>query len=466
MLFRRGNPLGLIRDPVYGYVDFDKVVEKPVIDSEAVQRLRWLRQLQLAFTVYPGADHSRFQHSVGVMNLAGLFAEQLLREIEEEGLGGYSVEQVYYSARIAGLLHDAGHGPFSHAFEEAIYWAKKLPIANHEEAGYHIVRHTGIADHLEAEGLSDLVLDILGPEPRGGAVHRLIRKTVKEWVYPADILDFLLRDSYYAGTREYGAVDYTRLIKLSHVDPEDPSNICLEERALSALAEYLHARISMFENVYIHPVSAVFSHTASLMMRLTDEKTQYYTEAIERLSQGDPSLYLRLTDYGAIELAMRLAGEGDERLAALVNSILYRRPLWKMVYEQKVSIEPSQLRGITGALLLNLSKEIKRRIDERVREELGEDYWISMSTLKPTPPVPTGYIQLCRVKTGSPENTRRLTIPDLLESEGIRLKILIRAYVPAHVYGDEEKRRYAEKKYMEILEEYITPRSLLSGITM
>jgi len=111
-----------IRDPIYNYIDYNKEVEKKVIDSRAVQRLRWLRQLQLAHLVYPGADHSRFQHSLGVMHLSGLFSSHLASELKRYGLlNDYSVDYLVEIARLSGLLHDVGHGPFSHAFEEAIY---------------------------------------------------------------------------------------------------------------------------------------------------------------------------------------------------------------------------------------------------------------------------------------------------------------------------------------------------------
>ncbi len=467
----------LIRDPIYNYIDYNKAIEKPVIDSRPMQRLRWLRQLQLAHLVYPGADHTRFQHSLGVMHLAGLFAEHLVSELSIIGdLNGYKRDELIEIARLAGLLHDVGHGPFSHAFEEAIYWNKKdLPIPNHEVAGLYIIKYSEIGGLLNKYGLLDSVLAVLGESKPEDTPLALIRNTIKEWIYPADVMDFLLRDSYYTGTREYGIVDYERLIKLSHVNPADPSSISLEEKAVSALLGYLRNRIAMFENVYIHPVSAVFSHTASLLMKRIDDLTNKYSEAIESLRQGDPEKYLSLTDYSALIDGLRIAKEyNDEETKVLVNSILSRKPLWKLLYEEKITINAKDLLGFTASLLLRQSIELSKHIEEKLYEKLDSvglgsyrnKFWISLSTLKPTPPVPGGYIQLCRVYENTIVNTKKVFIPELLEKEGIKLKILIRVYAPRELIKDPHRKELAEKIAKSTILEFITPRGLFTGITM
>ncbi len=466
----------IIRDPIYNYIDYNKEVEKQVIDSKPVQRLRWLRQLQLAHMVYPGADHSRFQHSLGVMHLAGLFSQHLVQELYRyDGLEGYSVDGLVEVSRIAGLLHDVGHGPFSHAFEEAIYWSKKLPISDHEEAGYYIVKYSCIADVLEKHGLLEPVLELLSCEKPSSKPLLLVRNTVKEWIYPADVMDFLMRDSYYTGTREYGVVDYERLIKLSHVNPDNYSSIALEERAYGTLVDYLRSRISMFENVYIHPVSAIFSHTVSLMMKRVDELTGRYSEAIEKLSHGEPDMYLELTDYRAVLDGLEVAREhGDEELYRLVDSILYRRPLWKLLYEERVALSARQLSGITAAILLEQSislrsqiwRVLRERLEDRGLGDYSSGFWVSMSTLKPTPPIPSGYIQLCRLVNGGVVNTRELGVPDLLEREGIMLKVLIRIYASKEFVKEPSRREVGERIARETLLEFVSPKSFFTGITM
>ncbi len=468
----------IIRDPIYNYIDYNKVIEKPVIDSKPMQRLRWLRQLQLANMVYPGADHSRFQHSIGVMHLAGLFAEHLVRELELwNGLGDYGFDELVEIARLAGLLHDIGHGPFSHAFEEAIYWRKdlKLPIENHEEAGYYIVKHSSIGETLEKHGLLDPVLSILSEEKPGEQQLLLIRNTVKEWIYPADVMDFLLRDSYYSGTREYGIVDYERLIKLSHVNPDNPATLSLEEKAFGALINYLRNRISMFENVYIHPVSAVYNQVVIRIMRKVEEYTGKYSSAVESLYKGDTDPYLELTDYSVLLDGLSIGRErGDSELVSLVESILSRRPPWKLLYEKKITIPARILASLAGQLILSKSMEIRSSIENDLREALEDtelsnyagEFWVSLSTLKPTPPVPGGYIQLCRVVDGRVENTHKLAIPELLENEGIMLKVMIRVYGPREITRDHQLYRRAREIAIRVVEENITPKGLFTGVTM
>lgn len=466
----------IIRDPIYNYIDYNKTIEKPIIDSKPVQRMRWLRQLQLANMVYPGADHSRFQHSIGVMHLSGLFAERLVIELESlSGLGDYSRDQLIEIARLSGLLHDIGHGPFSHAFEDAIYWSMDLPIKDHEEAAHYLIKYSNVADVLEKYGLLEPVLTILSNVKPSDPQLALIRNTVKEWIYPADVMDFLLRDSYYTGTREYGIVDYERLIKLSHVNPEDNTSLSLEEKAIGALMNYLRNRIAMFENVYIHPVSAVYTHTVVLIMKRVEEYTQKYSSAIKSLYKGDADPYLELTDYSAIHDGLILARENnDQWLYSLVDSILSRKPLWKLLHEEKITIASRELAGLTGALLFkwsmslrdSIEKDLKERVEDTVLSSYRDDFWISLSTLKPTPPVPSGFIQLCKSVNGSIRNTLKLTIPELLEKEGIMLKIMIRIYVPREIAKDMNKKYIAEKLAKETIMEHIMPKDLFSGITM
>ncbi len=466
--------IGFIRDPVYNYIEYDKSLEKPVMDTAPMQRLRLLHQLQLSYLVYPGAEHSRFQHSIGVMHLAGLFAKSLLQGISKESIiEGYRAEELIKATRIAGLLHDIGHGPFSHAFEEAIYWTYEhsLNIKNHEEAGYNIIKNTEIKDILEENGLLDIVLQLLSNKQPEEPILKLLRKTVKEWIYPADILDFLIRDSYYTGTREYGLIDYYRLIRLSHASPFEPGNIVLELRARGALASYLRSRIAMFENVYFHPVTLVFNKAAIELLRITDDISGgIYREAINSLGKGDPTKYLSLNDYEALRLASNYRDK-DKRISRLYSSIVNRKPLWKLLYEEKYVLSPINLRGPVSILFKRRTAiEFRDRIEKAVREEIidkglkykeMEDFWVAINTLRPVPPLPVGKITFIDISNNI---TKSIDIPHLLDEDGILFKLLIRVYGPADLKKSPDRFKYVEA-VRDAVKKELEP-SALGEITM
>ncbi|MDD1766722.1 MAG: HD domain-containing protein, partial [Candidatus Methanomethyliaceae archaeon] len=130
---------GMIKDPIHGYVHISNV-EKEIIDTLPLQRLRRIRQLVFADLVYPGANHTRFEHSVGVMHLAGILGRSLPIKMSED-----NIQRV----RLAGLFHDLGHGPFSHTFEQILL--KKLN-KTHEDLTPWIINGTELKDILTARG--------------------------------------------------------------------------------------------------------------------------------------------------------------------------------------------------------------------------------------------------------------------------------------------------------------------------
>jgi HD superfamily phosphohydrolase len=183
--------LGFIKDPLYGYVAITPL-EKDIIDTRVVQRLRRLRQLAGAEFVYPGANHTRFEHSLGAMHLAGLLAENITED-----------EMEIQSLRLAALLHDIGHGPFSHIFEEIL--AKQ--DRNHEDITTWLIQKSELADILKDGGfdpkdLSRLAIGKLVSKSKL-YLNQVIRSSVD-----VDKLDYIVRDSFHTGA-EYGSVDFS-----------------------------------------------------------------------------------------------------------------------------------------------------------------------------------------------------------------------------------------------------------------
>ena len=293
-----------LRDPIHDYIALSPI-EQSIVDTPLFQRLRRVYQLQVAYTVYPGATHNRFLHSLGVMHLSGKFALALLRNIHTfagqkldlpsgqyrvptfEELGLESEKDVItflLAVRIGGLLHDVGHMPFSHAFDEEIVARsdvlKNAGIYSHEDTGYFIFRNyyrdiiyekvaqnDGISNTISESLLLDIIEYIMKPyrdlnEPPLFA-YSLARNVVKEFLYPADILDFCLRDAYFTGATEYGRVDVDRLFLFSiGISKDDnPPMIGLMSKALGALRTFLFSRIWLFNHVYFHKYSRLMDYT-------------------------------------------------------------------------------------------------------------------------------------------------------------------------------------------------------------
>ena len=219
----------IIKDPVHGYVEVDAGI-LPLLDSPAIQRLRYVRQLGFSFLVYPGASHSRFEHSVGTMHLAGVACRQFGLAPEDRLL-----------ILVSALLHDLGHGPFSHASEPLMEaW---LGRTHDDIAG---IVNAQFSKPLEERGINpaDVCAVVKGCHPLSGIIHGDL---------DVDRMDYLLRDAYYTGA-PYGTVDAHRLIRNIHLTPE---GVVLDENGINAAESLLIARTLMRPTVYYHHVSRI-----------------------------------------------------------------------------------------------------------------------------------------------------------------------------------------------------------------
>ena len=228
---------GFIKDPLYGYIRLTDV-ERKVIDTLAVQRLRRIRQLAGAEFVYPAANHTRFEHVLGTMYLAGVVCESL-----PVHLTGEEKQKV----RLAALLHDVGHAPFSHLFEPLLL---KYMGRNHEDVSRWIIAEstlTGVINRLgfDAEDLSGLAVGKPSKSDRP-FLGQIISSS-----FDVDKMDFVVRDSYHTGAG-YGSVDVFRLIYT--MDVLD-GNLAVDATALSALESLILARLESFKAIYFHRAS-------------------------------------------------------------------------------------------------------------------------------------------------------------------------------------------------------------------
>jgi HD superfamily phosphohydrolase len=323
----------VVRDPLWNNIRLEAEA-LAVVDTPAVQRLRYVRQLGHAFLVYPGATHTRFEHALGAYHLARRALAQL-----EETAGRPALEPVgLLRLKLAALLHDIGHYPFSHALEEA-------GLPRHEALA---ARHLGSGDlALRLERLGTPVETLL-PLIQGtsdGPLAGLVSGSLD-----VDKLDYLSRDAWMCGV-PYGVIDVDRLLtSLTYVPGPTGPVLALHDKGLSALESLLFAKYQMYRNVYWH--HAVRSATA-MFKRLV-----LVAIAGRRLRLEDVAL---ATDDGLIHELQH----GD--LTGLAQALRERR-LAKRALDMAATELPPDTAAWPGD-----DPELRGRVEDRVAREVGLD---------------------------------------------------------------------------------------------
>ena len=289
----------VIRDPLWNNIRIDPLALR-LVDTRAFQRLRYVRQLGLAYLVYPGASHSRFEHALGAYNLA----RRALGLLEERGLTQQLEPDACLVVRCAALLHDIGHYPYSHALEE-------IGALHHEEVARPLITGGEVADVLRAglgEDAPDRIIALIRGRS-GSPLQGLISGSLD-----LDKIEYLKRDAFMCGVN-YGDIDVDRLLNsLTIVDDAERGGqmVGVYEKGLSALESLLFAKYQMYRNVYWH--HAVRSATA-MYKRLVDGALRAGSLSAETLAS--------YTDEGLLhELASRAP---SPLLAALRERRLYKR---------------------------------------------------------------------------------------------------------------------------------------------
>ncbi len=312
--FKKTDELKVMRDPVHGYINVSYQVIWDLIGTPEFQRLRRIHQLGGTLQVYHTAEHSRFGHSLGVYEITRLMIENVqdLKETISE------LEQV--ALLCAALLHDVGHGPFSHAFES-------VTSVNHEIMTDRIIlEDTGVHEVLKAvgDGFPQMVADIIAHRHENAILAQIISSQLD-----ADRMDYLLRDSYFTGV-SYGEFDLHRILRTLRVVN---NTLAIKDSGIHAVEDYIMARYQMYWQVYLHPVSrsyeAILLAIFKRMKDLMDENPNILKKApvfIPVLENGEIDIqsYLYLDEPTCIAGFKALMSSGDDILSDLTRRLLNR----------------------------------------------------------------------------------------------------------------------------------------------
>lgn len=374
-----------IRDPIHGLIVFDK--DEPVdalawnlINTPEFQRLRRIKQLGVSEFVYPSATHTRFAHSIGVFHTARKLIDIIDRELEKMNRSPDTERE--FVVQIAALLHDIGHGPFSHTFESV---QKERDIKKkHEKWSAEIIRnpcgkvmnllnsHTGITD------LAEKVAKLLESEDPVDIYHSVVSSS-----FDADRLDYLRRDKFMTGTGA-GAIDFEWLMEHVRVaeipveaaesgeDSEMVETLCLDIKALPAAEQFLLSRYTLHEQVYFHKTTRCIEKMIAILLADVAKKAEdgldFSTIGINnnhplilfyRHRDPDVNLYLDLDDQRVSEFIDLCSKCSDPFMSELGTRIRYR-DLYKVLDMKYFGSE------------VGISTYKKRLIDEQMETEIKE----------------------------------------------------------------------------------------------
>lgn len=305
----------VMRDPVHGYIHVDLKVVWEIIACKEFQRLRRIHQLGGIFQVYHTAEHSRFAHSLGVYEIV----RRMIEEIDD--LKYYLSDYEKMCVMLAGLLHDVGHGPFSHAFEA-------ISQEKHEEFSIRIIEEESEIHQVlvkYGQTLPSDVANIIAYNHPNKILNQLISGQLD-----ADRMDYLLRDAYFTGT-SYGNFDLERMIRTIRVKNQ---KIVVKESGIHTVEDYIMARYHMYWQVYYHPIARSYEMILqSLFQRMRDlyEFDPHYFHHVPMflpfLKEASVSIeeHFLLDEHAAMYGFTLLSLSSDRILSDLASRLINRR---------------------------------------------------------------------------------------------------------------------------------------------
>lgn len=339
------NKKKIINDPIYGFIHIQSELIYDIIQHPYFQRLRHIKQLGLANLVYPGAMHTRFQHALGAMHLMSRAMETLRNKKIE-----VSAEEAE-AAQLAVLLHDLGHGPFSHALEESL-----LPGIEHESLSYLFMTKL----NKEFGGALDLTLKIFRNSYKRKFFHQLVSSQLD-----MDRLDYLKRDCFFTGVEE-GTIGVDRIIAMLTVKQDE---LVVEEKGIYSIENFITARRLMYWQVYLHKTSIA---TERMLVNLI-QRAKYVVQSGKQLPASESlTLFLKHTysieDFKSKHSLLHHFGNLDD------NDIWGALKFWQNDTDKILSMLSTMLiqRKLFQIRLSNAA--IKKEDINTIKEAVGKQY--------------------------------------------------------------------------------------------
>jgi hypothetical protein len=341
-----------ITDPIHDFIRLNKT-EHQIIDTSVFQRLRRIKQLSGAHLIYPGAQHTRFEHSLGVMHIASMAGIALQSK-------GITTNDDISNLRLAALLHDIGHGPFSHLFEEVLQRKNKR---SHEQIGKQIILKTEIGDILSKNGFDKKLIHNLAV----GEGKLQFMNEIVSGALSADMMDYLLRDGYFTGA-EHAKIDHNRITYSLDVYKK---KLALDRSALVNFETMMISRFQMFKAVYFHKTVRAGEVMLLEAMTLADDEL-----GLTSLTLND---YVKQTDESIMALLLSVPETTRELKTAKKIAMDYQnRRLFKCVFESTLSSNLSQ----------KVMQELKYRIARKSKVDVSQVF-LDTSTTNSIPLTPS-----------------------------------------------------------------------------
>lgn len=356
------NKKKLFNDPIYGLIQFDYPILYDLIEHPYFQRLRRISQLGLSDYVYPGAKHSRFQHALGALHLM----HKAIVSLERKGVEISTEEKE--AAAIAILLHDIGHGPFSHVLEHTIL------EDSHETLSLQIMHIL----NEEFDGKLDLAIKIFSHDYEKSFLSQLVSGALD-----VDRLDYLTRDSFFTGVAE-GVIGYDRILHMINVHN---NKLVVEEKGVFSIENFLMARQMMYHQVYLHKtVISIDQMLISFLQRYKDlhylgiiKENHNFADLFDLLSQKLSVLekFLTLDDIDIYYLLKRSTESKDQILKYLAKCIVNRDIFSIFLFENDVPSdfveERRQMIGKELSLKLEETKFLVLTGKEKIDTGISKD---------------------------------------------------------------------------------------------